>query len=93
MNLNPASGFALEQNYPNPFNPSTTIRFSIPQSSNVKLSVYNVVGQEISVLINGTIEAGSHEATFNTVNLSSGVYLYKLQCEGLTLMKKMLFLE
>ena len=93
MNLNPASGFALEQNYPNPFNPSTTIRFSIPQTSNVKLSVYNVVGQEISVLINGNIEAGSHEATFNTVNLSSGVYLYKLQYEGLTLMKKMLFLE
>ena len=93
MDLNPAKGFVLEQNYPNPFNPATKIRFSIPKSSMVKLSVYNVVGEEVSVLVQGFYDAGYHEVSFNSAGLPSGVYLYKLQYEGITLMKKMLLLE
>ncbi len=93
MNLNPANGFVLEQNYPNPFNPSTKIRFSIPQSSIVKLSVYNVIGEEIAVLADGFYDAGYHEVNFKSQNLPSGVYLYKLQYDGLIQMKKMLLLE
>ena len=93
MNLNPANGFVLEQNYPNPFNPSTRIRFSIPKSSLVKLSVYNVIGEEIRVLADGFFDAGYHEINFNSQDLSSGVYLYRLQYEGLIQMKKMLLLE
>jgi hypothetical protein len=93
MNLNPANGFVLEQNYPNPFNPTTKIRFSIPQSSVIKLSVYNVIGEEIAVLADGYYEAGYHEVNFKSANLPSGVYLYKLQYGGLVQMKKMLLLE
>jgi hypothetical protein len=93
MNLNPANGFVLEQNYPNPFNPSTRISFSIPKSSLVKLSVYNVIGEEIRVLADGFYDAGYHEVNFNSQDLSSGVYLYRLQYEGLIQMKKMLLLE
>lgn len=93
LNLNPANGFVLEQNYPNPFNPSTKIRFSIPKASTVKLSVYNVVGEEVALLAEGFFDTGYHEVEFNSANLPSGVYLYKLQYEGSTLMKKMLLLE
>lgn len=93
MDINPAKGFVLDQNYPNPFNPSTKISFSIPKSSVVKLSVYNVVGEEVTVLAQGYFDAGYHEVNFNSVSLPSGVYLYKLQYEGMTLMKKMLLLE
>jgi hypothetical protein len=93
MSLNPANGFVLEQNYPNPFNPSTKIRFSIPKSSMLKLSVYNVIGEEIAVLADGYYDAGYHEVNFKAQNLPSGVYLYKLQYEGLIQMKKMLLLE
>jgi hypothetical protein len=93
MDLNLARGFVLDQNYPNPFNPATKIRFSIPKSSLVKLSVYNVIGEEIVVLAEGFYDAGYHEVNFSSVSLPSGVYLYKLQYEGMTLMKKMLLVE
>ena len=93
INMNPANGFVLDQNYPNPFNPSTKIRFSIPEASNVKLSVYNAIGEEIAVPANGFYEAGYHEVTFKASNLSSGVYLYKIEYEGLIQMRKMLLLE
>ncbi len=93
MNINPSNGFVLEQNYPNPFNPETKIRFSIPGASYVKLSVYNVVGEEIAVLADGYYEAGYHEVNFKSANFPSGVYLYKIQYDGLVRMKKMLLLE
>ncbi|NWF49673.1 MAG: T9SS type A sorting domain-containing protein, partial [Ignavibacteriaceae bacterium] len=72
------NGFDLEQNYPNPFNPSTVIRYAIPQSGNVKLSVYNILGQEVKVLTEGYKEAGSYEVTFDGEGLGSGLYIYKL---------------
>ncbi|MGQ9642780.1 MAG: T9SS type A sorting domain-containing protein, partial [Ignavibacterium sp.] len=85
--------FELAQNYPNPFNPNTSISFTIPQSGNVKLSVYNLLGQEITTLVNEYKEAGTHNIEFNATNLNSGVYLYKLESNGLTLTKKMTLLK
>jgi len=74
----PAS-FVLEQNFPNPFNPATTIRYSTPRRSHVTLAVFNVLGQEVAELINGHIEAGSHEVQFNAHGLASGLYLYRMK--------------
>jgi len=70
--------FTLNQNFPNPFNPSTTISYNIPESANVKLEVFNAVGQKVATLINGTQNAGSHTVSFDASNLASGIYLYKL---------------
>src|ERR1035437_563330 len=74
VNFVAPSVFALNQNYPNPFNPSTIIAYSIPNASNVKLSVYNAIGQVVSVLEDGFKEAGIYNVSFNASNLSSGLY-------------------
>ncbi len=75
--------FALEQNYPNPFNPSTNIEFSIPNASDVRLDVYNVLGQRVATLVNGrTMPAGTHAVTFDASQLTSGMYIYRLQAGG-----------
>jgi hypothetical protein len=85
--------FNLEQNYPNPFNPSTSIMYSVPEAGNIKLSVYNIVGEEVAVLINGYSEAGSFDVTFDASNLPSGVYLYKLQSASSVQTRKMMLLK
>jgi photosystem II stability/assembly factor-like uncharacterized protein len=85
--------FNLAQNYPNPFNPTTNISFNIPESGNVKLAVYNTIGQEVAVLVNGVVTAGQHEAVFNASSLPSGVYFYKLQTGSSVMVKKMLLLK
>jgi len=90
VDVNGPSHFALGQNYPNPFNPSTQIEFRIPETGNVKLAVYNLVGEEVALLVNGLIEAGVHEVTFNADNLPSGAYFYKLQSGSKVEVKKML---
>ncbi len=82
--------FALAQNYPNPFNPSTNIQFSIPKSSNVKITVFNILGEEIATLVNSFMNAGNYKVTFNASNLPSGMYLYRIQSENFTQVKKML---
>lgn len=87
------SKFELAQNYPNPFNPSTSITFTLPQSGNVKLSVYNLLGQEVQNLVSGFIEAGSHTINFNAKNLNSGIYLYKLEANGFTQTRKMTLIK
>ena len=74
-----ANSFQLEQNYPNPFNPTTNIRFSLPESQNVTIKVYDILGREIATLANGLMSAGSYNVPFNAMNLSSGVYLYTVQ--------------
>jgi len=72
--------FALEQNYPNPFNPSTNIEFSIPQATPVQLDVFNVLGQRVATLVNGqTMTAGTHSVAFDASQLTSGMYIYRLQ--------------
>ncbi len=85
--------FVLEQNYPNPFNPSTNISFSLPMTSTVKLQVLDVLGHEVAMLINGRLEAGVHQITFVSQELSSGVYFYRLQAGAQVIMKKMVLLR
>jgi len=75
--------FSLSQNYPNPFNPVTTIRYGLPERSAVHLSVYNTLGQMITVLVAAELEAGYHEAILDASNLASGMYLYRLQARSL----------
>lgn len=74
--------FSLEQNYPNPFNPSTTIKFSIPENGNVNLKVFNMLGNEVSVLADGMYNQGNYKAVFNGSELSSGLYFYELNFTG-----------
>ena len=74
-----APPFALHQNYPNPFNPSTTITYVLPKSSAVRLTIYDVLGREVSVLVDERRNAGVHEVKFDASGLSSGVYFYRLR--------------
>lgn len=74
--------YMLYQNYPNPFNPSTEILLELPQSENVQLNVYNILGQHVATLIDGFLGAGTHSATFNATGLASGVYMYRLTAGG-----------
>ena len=99
----PVTEVTLAQNYPNPFNPSTTIRFSLIERSNVKLDVYNQKGQKITTLVNSTKDAGNHQVVWNGKNdsgkpASSGIYLYKIHSETpgggrYTSVKKMILLK
>ena len=81
--------FSMEQNYPNPFNPSTKIDFTLPIESNVKISVYNLIGQKVAEIVNAKFNAGKHSFEFNASNLSSGIYLYKIEAGDFTSTKKM----
>ncbi len=74
-----AAGVALRGNYPNPFNPSTIIYYSIPDEMHVRLTVYNVLGQEVATLLNETVNAGNHQTTFDATDYPSGMYFYKLE--------------
>jgi subtilisin family serine protease len=76
------TNFALMQNYPNPFNPSTTIEFSIPQTSNVSIQVYSIIGELVASLVNQTLDAGYHRFNFNATDLPSGTYVYQLKASG-----------
>jgi len=85
--------FELSQNYPNPFNPSTTIKFSIPEGSQVSLRIYNSLGQEIKELVNRFMEAGVHTVNFNAVGLNSGMYFYKLNAGEFNQVRKMTLIK
>jgi len=87
------NSFSLQQNYPNPFNPSTQIEFSIPYNSYVKLTVFDIMGREISVLVNEKLNAGTYKADFDGSNLSSGIYFYKLEADGFTESRKMMLIK
>ena len=85
--------FALSQNYPNPFNPSTVIKFSIPSSELVTLKVYDVLGREVSTLVNKTMSAGNYEANFDASKLTSGMYIYQITAGNFVSAKKMMLLK
>lgn len=85
--------FKLENNYPNPFNPVTTINYSIPVQSAVKLEVYNILGQKIATLVNEVKLPGSYSEEFKAGSLPSGIYFYRLTSENFSLTKKMLLLK
>jgi len=92
--------FSLEQNYPNPFNPSTTIRYEIPEQSFVTIKVYDILGNEITTLVNEEKAAGNYEVEFNTSshsgnvrNLTSGIYFYRLQAGSFIETKKMILMK
>ena len=86
--------FELSQNYPNPFNPSTTIGFNLKEDGNVKLTVYNTLGEEIEILVNSQLTQGYHTVTFSRFYLPTGIYFYKLDVENkFSEIKKMILLK
>jgi hypothetical protein len=85
--------FSLGQNFPNPFNPSTIIRYTISENSSVTLKVYDITGREVTTLMNGYLQAGSYEATFSSLNLSSGIYFYELVAGRYRDVKKMTLIK
>jgi len=85
--------FGLEQNYPNPFNPATTIKYLIPQLSNVVIKVIDILGNEIATLVNEEKPAGSYEVEFNATGLPSGIYFYRLQAGSFVETKKMVLMK
>ncbi|MDX1371653.1 MAG: M1 family aminopeptidase, partial [Nitrososphaeraceae archaeon] len=85
--------FNLEQNYPNPFNPSTTIKFTLPEKEFVTLKIYDVMGNEVAILLSEEKSIGSHSVEFNAVGLASGTYFYKLQAGNNIETRKMLLLK
>ncbi len=92
-NNNIPSDFTLSQNYPNPFNPSTSISFSIPAGSKVKLIVFNAAGQQVAELVNENLSAGTYEYQFNAGKLTSGIYFYRLTTDQFTDTKKMILVK
>jgi hypothetical protein len=85
--------YVLYQNYPNPFNPSTTIKYALPKSSKVNLSVYNVVGEVVSILVNEVQEGGFHEIDLDVSNLPSGIYYYRITADSFVETKKMILMK
>lgn len=87
------SSFELSQNYPNPFNPTTNIKFALPNAANVRLTVFNILGQEIENLVNGFKEAGTYTITWDASKLSSGVYIYRLEAGSNMITKKLTLMK
>ena len=85
--------FALSQNYPNPFNPSTTINYSLPESGNVTLKIFDILGQEVATLVNKKQIQGNYEVKFNAGELSSGIYFYRLKTDNFSKTNKMMLLK
>jgi hypothetical protein len=87
------SQFELKQNYPNPFNPTTNIEFTVPQSSNVRLIIYNQLGQEVMTLVNKQLPAGSYKVEWNAVNMPNGLYFYRIYAGDFVGTRKMILMK
>jgi hypothetical protein len=85
--------YGLAQNHPNPFNPTTEISFALPVATSVKLEVFNIIGQKVTTLVDGFMDAGYHTVTWDANRSASGVYFYKLQTDSFVDQKKMLLLK
>ena len=87
------TAYSLKQNFPNPFNPTTNISFSLPETGNVTIKVYNTLGAEIKTLLSESMAAGNHVVAFDATNLPSGIYFYSMNSNGFSMTKKMLLLK
>jgi len=87
------SDYNMEQNYPNPFNPTTNIRFSLPEANQVMLKVYDMIGQEVATLLNGYMNAGTFEVSFDAAELPSGTYVYSISAGDYKSFKKMVLIK
>ena len=85
--------FTLFQNYPNPFNPATNIKFNLPASGFVTLKVYDILGNELSTLVNEHLNSGTYSTEFKGENLASGIYIYSIRMDGLVQSRKMILLK
>ncbi|MFI5238161.1 MAG: T9SS type A sorting domain-containing protein, partial [Ignavibacteriales bacterium] len=85
--------YSLEQNYPNPFNPATTIKFSLAEASDVSLTIYNTIGQKVTELVSGKLEAGKYSYQWNAQNIATGMYIYELRADNFISVKKMILLK
>jgi hypothetical protein len=85
--------FTLSQNYPNPFNPVTVINYQLPKASDVKLSIYDILGEKVDVLVNESQNAGNHNIAWNAINFPSGVYFYRMEAGNFVSDKKMILIK
>ena len=85
--------YELSQNYPNPFNPSTTIQFSLPRQTQLRINLYNMIGEQVATIADGMYESGYHKVTFNASNLPSGTYIYRLESNEFVQVKKMMLIK
>jgi len=90
---NNPSAYSLQQNYPNPFNPTTVISYQIPQQGFVTLKIFDVLGKEVTVLVNEEKPAGKYEVDFSAKGLASGVYIYRMKVNDFIESKKMILLK
>ena len=93
LNINLIEKSEMGQNYPNPFNPTTTIQFTMAKEDKIRLVVYNAIGQQVAELVNGNVEAGTHNVTFNASSLTSGIYFYTLSGNTVNITKKMILMR
>ncbi len=93
LDVSTPADFQLFQNYPNPFNPSTQITYSLSEDTRVRVSVFNLLGQEVVRLVDGFQKAGRHSVMFKPNNLSSGVYLYRVQAGGVSASRKLTLVQ
>jgi len=85
--------FRLDQNYPNPFNPTTTIRFALPRPSSVKLTLFDILGREVAILVDEKFQPGEYNVVLDAKSLTSGVYVYRIDAEGFSDIKKLMILK
>lgn len=83
----------LKQNYPNPFNPSTSIRFALPESSDIRLEIFTLQGRRLAILADGPYQAGFHSVDFDASRLAGGLYLYRLTADGQAITRKMIIMK
>jgi hypothetical protein len=93
LKINQIADSEMGQNYPNPFNPTTTIQITMTKKDNIRLVIYNIIGQQVAELVNGEVDAGTHNVTFNAGNLTSGIYFYTLSGNSVSITKKMILMK